>query len=359
MPPAQSPLLDKKQSPSVYISKVFDKGWIIEKIICHLKESLTSLGFNVSEGDPTGYSGEQIVIHTRSFYYKKVVGAKNIVFIFHVDDKIKELETVGVLRSADALIAMSGLDKAYLEALIVDNNMTYKPIFGEPLPALTTADELRPLVFTYFSECYRDGRKNEDWLLDLAHALDHEEKKSLIFRFMGEGWESVAKGLKTADISCEHIDLRRDQPGEYEHQIGLLSRSDYLIYLGFDGGAMSVYDGLVSRVGLVVTNQSFHVGLSNPAAQRYLVDCKDEFIAVMKHVVKSQYLDVAALLRERSVEVYATKLAAFAEDLVFGFLGNTSKPGPQVIASSKTVKANYKHISFLRILQFLKRFALK
>lgn len=341
---------------SIYILKAFDSGWIIEKIIIQLKESLKALGFDVAIGDCHGYQDQNIVIHTRAFYYRRIIGAKNIVFVFHVDDKLKELEMVNVLRSADAIIAMSCPDKNYLEFLLVENNIDHIPIFDHPLPALCSAEEIRPLIFSYFSECYQDGRKNESWLLELANILDDVQKQSLILRFMGAGWGTTVAKLRAANVSCEYIDLNRAQGYEYQHQIRWLEQSDYLIYLGFDGGAMSVYDAIVCRLGLIITDQSFHTGLSSSSSRRHLIESKEEFFAIIQYIVERDYLAPKAILEERSLPLYAKKLGHFVTNCS-DYQANDAANEQQLLSqiTPKKIRQNYKQVSVLRSLQYIKR----
>ena len=351
--------MQSPQSKSIFFLKEFDSGWIIEKIVRSIIAHLCELGVNAKFGYREEYTSEDIVLHTRSLYFSPVKHAENWVFIFHIDDILKELETKKLLSQVDGVIAMSPSDGAYIRSLAGQLIQNTLPILDKELPILGQV-QLRPLVFTYFSECYSDGRKNESWLLSLAKGLSDLEKKAFVIRLLGRGWSKTFIALKKLGVSVELIDLVRSQDFEYETQLEYLRNSDYMLYLGMDGGAMSSYDALVQRVGLIATHSSYHRGLENKNAKRYLVDNEEDFRLIFKQIIKDEYLTTYELINKRSITHYTRYFAEFlaliqTSDNRTSFSSTSNIESTQSVKGQNSYTRHIKPLNLLRAAQACKR----
>lgn len=94
----------------------------------------------------------------------------------------------------------------------------------------------RPRLIAIATKLYPDGRKREEMFVKMFKSL--EDKKSVIFQIMGDGWKELLEGLKGEGIQVQWA------PG-FNPQIynQILNQSDYLLYTGGeDALAQSIID---------------------------------------------------------------------------------------------------------------------
>lgn len=296
---------------SVYIVEQYDQGWIIERLMRDIAEQLEKQGVNVAIGKIEGYSGEQVLLNSRyqlPFFDKR--SKINSLFLTHIDDSIKELEVKNIAKKFDSILCLSPQDARYLSALIGNDNKT--SLIGIELP--TRNDKVKPLNIAIFSARYKDGRKNEFWLVEHFKNKSTEYKNGFVIVLMGWGWEDFAKDLNDLDVNYNIIRYSRSMPGEYHAYKELLSAMDVMIYMGFDGGTMSVYDGIAAGVDVVVPNFSFHKELGS-CVQTF--DTQQEFYTILDSYYK-KYSDRLIALQSRSIKVYVEKLMSHYNDLLSG-----------------------------------------
>jgi hypothetical protein len=123
---------------------------------------------------------------------------------------------------------------------------------------------------------------------------------------MGWGWEKFCAALGAMDANYELYRYSRFVPGEYDMYKQVLTSMDCLIYAGFDGGAMSVYDALNAGIEVIAPNVSYHRDLGDAVT---LFDDKDGFFAQLDRLAAKCAAREEALER-RSLSVYVDRLLA-------------------------------------------------
>lgn len=226
--------------------------WILRFLAEDIQKSSQILGIECNVGDFENYNGEDVYF---DFLYNSATpmkGAKhNSVFFTHVNLSINEKYILQPLRDKfDSFICMSPEDAEFLIELGFDE----KKVFGRSLPVRN--NYIKPLAIGIFSSCYRDGVKNEKWLIEYCKTHDCAQLANFIF--IGRDWDNVVKTLNEYGCSSTWYNITRKLPYEYQYQQSLLSQLDYYIYMGMDGGAMGTYDAYAQCVKLCVTYDGFH-----------------------------------------------------------------------------------------------------
>jgi len=237
---------------SIFINIHTGVDWILRFLAEDIKKSAQKLGIECNVGDFENYNGEEVYF---DFLYNSATpmkGAKhNSVFFTHVNLSINEKYILRPLRDKfDSFICMSPEDAEFLIELGFDE----KKVFGHTLPVRN--NYIKPLAVGIFSSCYRDGVKNEKWLIE--YCKTHDCARLANFIFIGRDWDNVVKTLNEYGCSSTWYNITRKLPYEYQYQQNLLSQLDYYIYMGMDGGAMGTYDAYAQCVKLCVTYDGFH-----------------------------------------------------------------------------------------------------
>ncbi len=336
-------MLENMKFKSVYISVAgMDLGWIIGKIANDIKEELEKNGILCRIGKPDDYLNEDLCFHMGWAYAKPEKRAKtNSLFITHIDDKFKENLVVSLKNKFDSYIAMSPEDATFLIQLGFDKSKT----FGFCLPVRNTY--VRPLNLGIFSGCYKDGRKNESWVIDFCK----ENKNSYLLNFVliGPGWGNFVNELEKLNCSFEWHNASRVLPYEYQFQQMKLKNMDYYFYVGMDGGAMGSYDGYAYGNRLLITDDGFHKGIPNID---FSFATYDEFYSQLDVISKKQQQKIV-FFKENTPENYVKKILAVwnGGPISIKTLDNED------IASKR--RANYFPFSFRRLLGSIKRKFLK
>lgn len=333
---------------SVYIVEPDDQGWIIERLMRDLAAELASRGIPARIGKGGEYDGEDVVFNSRFMTALHDPRARvNSLFITHVDDRIKELELRQNLTRFQSFVCLSPHDAEFVAALKGD----WHGVVGIDLPARDL--RVRPVRVALFSACYPDGRKNEQWIADYFRDKPPEVRGAFVFCFLGWGWESFCAQLALLEMNYEIYRYSRYVPGEYEMYKSVLAGADCLIYPGFDGGAMSVYDALSAGLPVIASDTSYHRDLGSNV--RLFAD-RPHFFAELDRLY-SQHASRVEALRARSVSAYTTRLLNHWNELVDGGPGgrahSSSVPAQSVGAREQqtlqSFRENYKHISFTRV----------
>ena len=289
---------------SVFINRAFDTGWIIEKLMSDIEKELKLRGVIVHSGflDYDQQDHYDVVFHERFFYATKYKNTShNSAFLTHIDDKIKEKECFDQLSWLDSCICMSPDQAAQLK-----NNpksvFVNAKISGISLPPRN--DQINPITFAILSNNYSDDRKNSSWLLELIKKMSTDQKKLLIIKIVGEGWAHFAKQIKSLGVSVELVNYDRKMPNEYSlvknHLIGV----DYCIYMGLDGGAMSIYDSIELGIKVIYPRNCYHIGLEDAG---HLFSSKMEFSSIFIDKVNKR-LRLQNEMQERSIVRYVDTL---------------------------------------------------
>ena len=293
---------------SVFIVEPFNEGWIIEMLVRDIASQMRRIGIDVRIGPQESYDNEAVAFHTRGYYFKPLAKAVlNSVLMTHIDDVYKEREMLSIAKKADSVVCMS----EHNAEIMCDMGASREKVIGNSLPH-RGGNVRRPRVGV-FSARYADGRKNEDWLLEYFQKIPRDSRNKLIICLIGYGWEAFGASLAKLDVSFEIYRYDRALPGEYERQKDIVAGLDKLLYMGFDGGSMSIYDGMHANVDMIFSDQCYHRELDPRLS---LFSSKDDFFALLDDVVldvvsKEQFLDA------RSIEVYTAKLLTHWSELAY------------------------------------------
>jgi hypothetical protein len=284
---------------SVFIVEPENQGWIIERLMRDIAAELGARGIETRIGKGNQYLGEDVIFNSRYLTALSDGRARvNSLFITHVDDRAKEIELRASFARFNSFVCLSPHDAEFASALKEDP----QGIVGIELPARELA--VRPIRIAFFSARYPDGRKNEQWIRDCFRERSAEMRAAFVFCFLGWGWESFCEELGELDMNYEVYRYSRHVPGEYELYKDALKSADVLIYPGFDGGAMSVYDAFNAGLDVLVSDVSYHRGLGSGAT---LFSNRAEFDAQIDRLYR-RHEERAQTLRDRSVRAYVDRL---------------------------------------------------
>jgi hypothetical protein len=336
---------------SVYIVQPEDQGWIIERLMRDIAGELNARGIATSIGSGSGYRGEQVIFNSRFLIPLRDSRASvTSLFITHIDDRVKEFELRSTLDSFDSFVCLSPHDAEFVAALKGDRS----GVVGIELPAREMV--VRPIRIAFFSACYPDGRKNEQWIVECFRDRPAQQRAAFVFCFMGWGWESFCEQLADLDMNYEVYRYSRFFPGEYQLYKDVLKSTDVLIYPGFDGGAMSVYDAIGAGIDVLASDISYHRGLGDTVA---LFADREQFNAHIDRLLGKYQARVSAL-SSRSVKAYVDRLLDHWATVMSnrgGGAGNESGAG-SMTGQRETIEGfrqHYKPVTPSRIRSFLIR----
>jgi hypothetical protein len=323
----------------VYLSIAgVNADWIVGTIAKDIKRVLEQEGVDCDFGAPEKYNGQEICYHLGYAYAKPFKSARvNSVFITHIDDKIKEMSLARMKDDFDSFICMSVEDESFLIALGIPG----KKVFGVALPVRN--NYIRPLSLGIFSSYYKDGRKNEEWIVRFCR--EHQTSQLVNFVFIGPSWGRFLQKLTKLNCSFEWHNVSRSMPYEYEFQQSKLGSLDYYFYLGMDGGAMGTYDAYAYGVKLMVTDNCYHKEL--PFIE-YSFDSYNKFEKSLSTVINS-HEERLAFFRENSVERYSQKLLSIWK----GNFSSDNTSNDKVVLNKR--RENYFPLTIRRVLGYFKR----
>ena len=229
-----------------------DWGWVLKKIAIRLKTSLEELGNTVTIGNTRSNS-----VDINHFLFNTFVPNEKIhgssLLLTHIDSVYKANHIADILKNyIDVGICMSN---SHLEELVE---------FGIPREKLTfclpAVDKIEPnkITFIVLSNKYKDGRKNEWMLRELARKCDLSRFK---FIFHGIHWGDTIQQLRESNIEADWISPTEDMNADYEVIFDSLKSSHYYLYLGWDEGSLGSLDAYIMRKKLIVSAQGFHLNL--------------------------------------------------------------------------------------------------
>ena len=344
---------------SVFISEPINVGWIIEKLMRDIATELRVRGIRVTIGNAKQYDHEEVVFHSRYLYATPLSRAKvNSLFVTHVDDRLKEVELKNSFNKFNSFVCCSQHDAELLAGLGCRESM----ILGNDLPH--RGGIFRPKKVAMFSERYSDGRKNENWLLEYFALASAAARKSIILCLIGYNWEVYCKKLADMGLSFELYRYDRSLSGEYEIQKSILSDMDYLIYPGFDGGAMCVYDAIFAGKKLIVADNGYHRGINGDTL---LFSSKTDFFSCLDEIVES-VRQREEILHQRSIERYVDNLMNHWQMTISGNIEfkdadlhaiDSQKPKNIEAADLNFLRSHYKKISARRFASSIYRSFIK
>ena len=325
---------------SIYINITEStKSWIIGSIAEDIKSELLLLGFDCDLGSNCNQNAYDVCLNMSYAYAKPHKNAKhNSVFVTHIDDKLKEISVKNSLIDFDSIICMSIDDAKTLISLGIPENK----VFGIPLPIRSSM--IKPYKIGIFSASYKDGRKNENWLLDFFN--EGYDLKNIIFVFIGNGWGSFVNKLEENDLSFEWHRTSSNVHSEYLYQQNKLESLDSYFYLGFDGGAMGTYDAYFRGIKLMVAEGSYHDDI--PDGENRIKNYND-FKNSLNNIIKAHQNKID-FFESNTLNSYVNNLISAWNNNLFNNLESFNKD-----EFLKTKRSKYSRLSIRRLASYCKQ----
>lgn len=349
-------MTDAQPTPAAAIASVFivepvNQGWIIERLMRDAAAAFVARGVAARIGRASEYAGEDVIFNSRylePFHDRRA--RVNALFVTHVDDRLRERELRRTFGAFNSYVCLSPHDADFVGGLKGDR----KGVIGLELPPRDL--DVRPVRLGMFSACYPDDRKNQAWITDYFRARPEAHRSSFVFVFLGDGWEEFSGEMAALDLNYELHRYSRSLPGEYQLYKEVLPSLDALIYLGFDGGAMSAYDAVSAGIDLILTDQSYHRGLDDRAT---LMNGRDDFFDVMDRL-HGRVVGRKAALGARSVDNYVGRLLAHWAALADADVLEDDGPPPKAARADDPAvaefRSRYKPLRYSRLRSALIRF---
>lgn len=233
----------------------YTRGWIVEALARQweraLARTLPQARVRLVFGAPQ--PGDDTYLHFVYLSARVVAGARNIVYVTHVDRWAKALRLVALSRQGAEFVVLSRETRELVNRYLGGD--VARCIRPESIHFASHSRASTPLTFGLFFKLYADGRKSPasiHRILRIASARPDVCRLVL----MGQGWQAATRefpGLRA--FVCEEFDKAL-----YER---CLARCDWVLYLGRDEGAMSVIDAAALGVPVLATSAGFHSDMSH------------------------------------------------------------------------------------------------
>ena len=190
-----------------------------------------------------------------SYVFADPCGGKTSILITHIDD-IYKLHHIKSLQKKNKEIVFICLSMQTAQFLIEEGinqaNVSYA------LPGIDHYVEPRKIRIGTSGRIYKDGRKNEKWLLDACAKID---VSPFHFNFFGNGWDEIAQKLLKSGAGVTIVSEDSNFEAEHEQIVENMKQMDFWMYLGQDEGSMGCLDAALIGIPLITTPQGFHLEL--------------------------------------------------------------------------------------------------
>jgi hypothetical protein len=294
--PARASLIMKVQ----VVSYEDPDGWICGKIARRLVEGLNGMGHQSRLGRSVDLSAD-VNHHVIYLGYPGYAEGVHTLMITHIDDALKLRKLQQGLTTAQAGVCMSSETVARLGALGTDQSkLCYVNLAHDG-----KAKERR-IQIGIATRLYPDGRKRE---ADFIRLLQFISPADFAFQIMGFGWAQIVKGARALGFEMQYF-----EEFHYESYIDMISKLDYLLYLGEDEGSVSFIDALAAGVGTIVRPQGHHIDAKNgityaftnfeelKAAFHEIASIKHKRLEAVKNWTWENYARAHASIWERCLE---------------------------------------------------------
>jgi hypothetical protein len=236
----------------------YKRGWILEAIAVQWRNFLSS-DARCSEcslvyGSPE--PGYDIYVHFIWFDAVPVDDSINIMYVTHIDHWWKAIKLIQLARMSCKFVCMSSQTRTLINKYIASDSTRY--IRQESLHfGSINNGRSEPLTFGMFFRIQEDGRKsNKDILNVLKFANDNADCCHLIL--FGDGYSELIRPYEKIVASVYSADFDRIN---YQNQ---MEKCDYILYFGFDEGAISILDAATLGIPVLATSQGYHLDLLLP-----------------------------------------------------------------------------------------------
>lgn len=331
-----------------------NRGWIIEAIARQwarqIAQALPQSHVSVVEGAPM--PGAATYLHMTYRRARPVPGARNIIYVPHVDEWYKASKLISCARQGAEFVTMSRQTQALLDAY-----------FGRQLATCITPSSIhfhagtspaRALRFGLFFKLYADGRKSEESIRDLLSLANSAPDLCQLVLY-GKGLPALLAEFPQAQAQAQASDAAFALE-EYEQKLRMC---DYVLYFGKDEGAMSVVDAAALGIPVLAISQGFHKDLSLAPGSE-LFDTTSEILCAVKRLCEAKRdnacaTDPAALFRLPATQMKGARPVSAWRHLCIPFVSNAFlKRKGNLRASSQ-----YMHKALARQIRKFGRAALK
>jgi hypothetical protein len=227
-------------------------SWILGKFARRLERALRVLGHTVVIREaPLFDSDITFYLH---YFSKNLIrssaSSRQFALVTHVDDLSR-------LRAVRKLLSM-GVEPVFMSshhAAEISKTLKIERVFDWVSFGSDLASTDNRFRVGFASRRYVDGRKNEKWLIKIAHELGPRNVEMTI---VGTGWTSVVQNLRNAGVTVKLYDGVEHPYPDYADMTVLLRGLNLYVYLGFDEGAMGSLDAYLLGVPLLISKQGFH-----------------------------------------------------------------------------------------------------
>lgn len=231
----------------VNYEKGYGENWIFTSLAEKINSGFQKIGLNsiISSSRLENYD---IYFHISYGQAVNLDHSKiNIAYITHIDDLDKLVQVVNLAHSGAYCLCMSN-DTAWRLNKYSKTNKFFSVLSPALIENPTFSDSLE-LLFSY--RIYNDGRKHVEDAIFILNYL--AEKLSLNAHFIGSGWEFILNHINMNKIKVTFSNFDKSL------YLESINKSDYLIYTGWDEGAISVLDALVYNKKVIATAQGYHL----------------------------------------------------------------------------------------------------
>jgi hypothetical protein len=218
-----------------------------------LKSELIQSGFTAEISN--NYNQSADINHFMSYVFADPCGGKTSILITHIDDTYK-LAHIKSLQKKNKELVFVCLSRQTAQFLIAEGinqaNVSYA------LPGIDPYVEPRKIKIGTSGRIYKDGRKNEKWLLEACSKIDISP---FHFNFFGNGWEEIGHKLLKFGASVTIVVENAEFEKERAQLIENIKQMDFWMYLGQDEGSMGCLDAALIGIPLITTPQGFHLEL--------------------------------------------------------------------------------------------------
>ena len=208
-----------------------------------------------------------------SYVFANPSGGKTSILITHVDDTYKLAHIKSLLKKNNELIFVC-LSRQTAQFLI-EEGISQDNVFYA-LPGIDPYVEPRKIKIGTSGRIYKDGRKNEKWLLEACSKIDISP---FHFNFFGNGWDEIGHTLLKSGASVTIVSENAEFEAEHAQIIENMKQMEYWMYLGQDEGSMGCLDAALIGIPLITTPQGFHLEL--PRGIAHEIESSESLLEVL------------------------------------------------------------------------------
>jgi len=188
--------------------------------------------------------------------------------VTHIDHPSKLMRLMQLSRNTDKFICMSlSMLTELSRTLLVTKLAMVHPAGNDYIVP-------RKLHLGIFSKVHSDGRKRENYILDLLPAISPQV---FDFYIMGNGWEPYLEAFERFGFGVSW-----EKGFNQEVYAQWMTSIDYFLYFGWDEGSMAWIDAIRAGVKTIVTPQGYHNDI--PQGITYPIKDSSELVRVLLEI---------------------------------------------------------------------------